>query len=200
MSPASSTSAVMASESGVSTAGEDHVIPGGNSPVAAAIRDGCGHGSPTTTTATTSTTSWSNHHVIQSEGHSIEGLESEEDTAGEEGETLPPESSTTTTDAVNDPLEPIDFIETRPPPHHHHAHCYNGAVGHGRGVFPPPPSTVHYENWSILVEMEEGGKKGEYLCIPMSNVALARPVEEWRFGKCCDSLPSPLVWACYIIA
>lgn len=126
----------MASESGVSTGGDDHVI----------LSEG--HVTPSDGCASQ-----------QSNGHVIEGVESDEDTAGEGGDTLPPDSSTTTTDAINDPLEPpIDFIESHP---HSHAHCFNGAVGHGGGVFPPPSSTVHYENWpSILMEMDENGKKG----------------------------------------
>lgn len=99
-------------------------------------------------------------HVTQNEVRVIDlDEDSDEDTAGERGDILPHDStSTTTTDAVNDPVEPIDFIESRP---QNHTHCFNGAIGPGRSVL-PTPSNIHYENWSILVEMEENSRKGGF--------------------------------------
>lgn len=102
-------------------------------------------------------------HVTYSDGDYIEELVSDEDTAGEGGEETLPQDSTTspaTTDALNDPLDPIDFIETRP---HSHAHCFNGAVDAGRGVLRThTASGIHYENLSgLLVEMDESTRKGD---------------------------------------
>ena len=99
-------------------------------------------------------------HVTQNNGH-VDGpggepeVESDEDTAGEVGDDILPHdsTSTTTTDAINDPMEPIDFIETRP---HHHAHCFNGAIATGHAS-----TGLHYENWSVLAELSESARKGD---------------------------------------
>ena len=102
-------------------------------------------------------------HQRQDVPHGRDEEESEDDTAGEGGDTLPPDStSTATTDAVNDPLEPIDFIETHP---HSHAHCFNGGAAvrstSGRSYLPGSQG-IHYENWNILEVMGDV-KKGSFL-------------------------------------
>ena len=101
-------------------------------------------------------------NMNQNGGYSMEvNEESDEDTAGEGADTLPQES--TTTDAYTDP---IDFIETHP---HDYAHHFNGAgvVGSGRNnILPSPPSALNYENWtSILAQMDETPRKGNYIII-----------------------------------
>ena len=68
-------------------------------------------------------------------------------------------TSTATTDAFIEPMEPIDFIETRP---HRHAPYFNGAIGVGveRNVLRTSPG-MQYE--SVLAELTETSKKGEVL-------------------------------------
>lgn len=84
--------------------------------------------------------------VTQKNGYVIDlNEESDEDTAGEGGETLPRES--TTTDAFTDPLDPIDFIETTP---HDYAHHFSS----GKGI-------IQYDHWNILIQDEDGSKKGQ---------------------------------------
>lgn len=65
-------------------------------------------------------------------------------------------SSTATTDAFIEPIEPIDFIETRP---HRHAPYFSGAisVGAGRNVLRTSPG-IQYE--TVLAELTENSKKG----------------------------------------
>lgn len=86
--------------------------------------------------------------------------ESDEDTAGEFGDVLPQDSTSTATDA---PLEPVDFIETHP---HGHSHCFGrvGGIGAGRNILRAAPG-IHYENWSVLEELRENAKKGMYLIL-----------------------------------
>ena len=157
----------MASESGVSTGGDDHT------PLTSE-----GHArTPSDGRPDSRRSQLSNEDGAAGDGaapvmgEGVMGSE-EEDTAGEGCETFPPDSSSTATDAVTDPLEPpIDFIETRPRGHAP-SHCFNGAIGHSKGVFPAPPSSVHYENWSILMEMEESSKRGEVVCRARAMVGL----------------------------
>jgi hypothetical protein len=98
-------------------------------------------------------------------GHLVDDSD-DEDTAGEFGDCLPQDStSTATTDAFN---EPVDFIETRP---HNHTHSFNGTVL-GRGVLRASPA-IHYANWSELAELTESSKRGN---IVGSSVSLAAAV------------------------
>ncbi len=121
----------MTSESGPSLSCNDHVTSSESH-----VSGGVGH-----VTAL-------NHHETPPPPGRDDEEESEDDTAGEGGDTIPPDStSTTTTDAINDPIEPIDFIETHP---HSHAHCFNGDTrSSGRNILP---------DWSLLEVM--GDKKG----------------------------------------
>ena len=94
----------------------------------------------------------------------------EEDTAGEGGDT--PSLDSMTTDWQTDLHDPIDFIETHPrdfgcrqrldgPAPHCYAHSFDEGVRVGRGVL----GEAQYEKWSLLMQMEDGSKKGTFLPI-----------------------------------
>lgn len=93
------------------------------------------------------------HH---NDGYVIDVNESGEDTAGE-GDTLPQES--TTTDAITDHLDSIDFIETCAKDSSHH---FNG-INHRDMI-----SASSDVQWSILVELDDSSKKGGHLYINCS--------------------------------
>ena len=85
--------------------------------------------------------------------------DSDEDTAGEFGDCLPQDStSTATTDALNEPMEPIDFIESHP---HSHAPSFHGAIG--RAVLRASPA-IQYANWGELAELTENSRRGKVHC------------------------------------
>ena len=109
-------------------------------------------------------------HMDQNEQWYGDAVESEEDTAGEGVDTPPVDS--VTTDGYTDHLDPIDFIETQPRDYgrHHHqhpfgmshpqgySHSFDKGVGVvGRGVI----CEAQYEKWSMIMQMEDGNKKGE---------------------------------------
>lgn len=139
---------VMASESGTSISYNDHVTSSDSH-----VTKEDDHVTPI-------------HQWQQQQWEELRGEEeSEDDTAGEEGDTLPPDStSTATTDAVNDPLDPIDFIETNP---HDHTHCFNGGgavrPGTERSVIPGSQG-IPYDEWNLLEVMQGDVKKGIFHC------------------------------------
>lgn len=140
--------------------------------------------------------------MIQNELWHGDAVESEEDTAGEGMDTPPLDS--VTTDGYTDHLDPIDFIETHPRDwgqHHHqrldvahpqgYAHPFNKGVCVGRGVI----REAQYEKLSMLMQMEDGSKKGDHfltLCYDLFPIPFHLPrLYPPSPSSLCSSLPPP---------
>ena len=107
-------------------------------------------------------------HVTQRMKLSVSDDSNEEASTAEEGRDSVPNYESTTTDNVIDALEPIDYIESNPrlhPPSELRYHA-NGSMicRHGNEAVPSPPGH-RYENWSVMLQMDDGFKKSESIYV-----------------------------------
>lgn len=105
-------------------------------------------------------------HVTQRMKLSLSDDSNGEGSTAEEGIDSVPNYESTTTDNVIESVEPVDYIESNPrlSTVRHHTHHANGALISGRGnsQLPSPPSH-RYENWSMVIQLDDGMKKSKSL-------------------------------------
>lgn len=112
-------------------------------------------------------------HVIQQMKLSASEESNEEASTAEEGLDSVPNYESTTTDNIVDSMtfEPIDYIESNPRLStagelHYHANGHGALIG-SRNNDPHVPSPLghRYENWSVVLQLDDGTKKSESLVI-----------------------------------
>lgn len=104
-------------------------------------------------------------HVTQRMKLSISDDSNEEASTAEEGIDSVPNYESTTTDNIVDVVEPVDFIEANPklhPPPQLRYHANGAVLGrHGNEAVPSPPSH-RYENWSVVLQLDDGSRKSMF--------------------------------------
>lgn len=112
-------------------------------------------------------------HVIQQMKLSASEESNEEASTAEEGLDSVPNYESTTTDNIVDSMtfEPIDYIESNPRLSttrelHYHANGHGALIGsHNNDPHVPSPLGHRYENWSVVLQLDDGTKKSESLVI-----------------------------------
>lgn len=116
-------------------------------------------------------------HVIQQMKLSASEESNEEASTAEEGVDSVPNYESTTTDNIIDSVEPIDYIESNPrlsTANELHYHANGALIGRcNNGPHMPSPLGHRYENWSVVLPLDDGTKKSESLVINLHVVTVS---------------------------
>ena len=100
-------------------------------------------------------------HVTQRMKLSLSDESNEEASTAEEGRDSVPNYESTTTDNIMESMEPVDYIESNPRLGSGIRYHTNGALigNHGSNAMPDH----RYENWSVVVQVDDGSKKSKFV-------------------------------------